>query len=56
MISKSPSLIIHVSYVYGLSETLIILTFKGRSGAVEVPTDSVGQGSSLQGSVLIASP
>lgn len=57
-ISISPSLIIQVSNLQGLFETLINLTFIGAysSSSDSSPLSSGGQGSSLQGLVKIASP
>lgn len=57
-ISKSPSLTIQVSNLWGLYETLSILTIKGKVS--DSPSSSSpaggGQGFSLQGLVKIASP
>jgi len=47
----------HVSYLYGLFETIIILTFIGLVSSTSFGSfGSGGQGSSLQGSVKTGSP
>lgn len=58
MTSKSPSLMMQVSYLCGLFPTLAILTFKGRGGSVSSPPPfSVGsQGYLLQGLTMTPSP